>query len=428
MFKVLVIAYYFPPMGLSGIQRPFKFVKYMRNYNWEPTVITTGDLSYYAIDEQLVRELDNTGVRVIRIKSSSSKRKDINKRTKKLSREYFRRFTYRIGRTFFIPDIKIFWAKKAYALVENLLAKEKFNAVYIIGPPFSSVHIFSKLKINYNIPLIIDYGDLWSESYFAFNLTPLHRYLHKKMEYNVLKASDKIIASNRKIKESLLNKYQFLTYNDVVIITNGYDPEEYQSAVVWPRNNSRMRLTYSGIFMIYNTPKYFLKAFKELSIEHPDIAKDIELHFIGFLRKQNEKLVKKLNLGEFVFNHGFLDHNDAIKRLKNSDVFWMTLNNREKIESVVPGKIYEYIGTQKPIIGFVPDGAAKSVLQEYPASYICKPDDIKEIKETILRVYEDYKYDKFPEVNDEYLTGLRRDFLTEQLVKEIQFQVKAVVR
>jgi hypothetical protein len=67
MHKVLVIAYYFPPMGLSGVQRTLKFVKYFKNYCWEPTVITTSEVGYFAHDQSLQKELDETGIRVIRI-------------------------------------------------------------------------------------------------------------------------------------------------------------------------------------------------------------------------------------------------------------------------------------------------------------------------------------------------------------------------
>ncbi|HQF44075.1 MAG TPA: glycosyl transferase family 1, partial [Ignavibacteriaceae bacterium] len=70
MFKVLVVAYYFPPMGLSGVQRTLKFVKYMKNYNWEPTVITSGDVAYYAHDKSLTEELNGLNIKVIRISGS----------------------------------------------------------------------------------------------------------------------------------------------------------------------------------------------------------------------------------------------------------------------------------------------------------------------------------------------------------------------
>jgi len=303
MFKVLVIVYYFPPMGLSGVQRTFKFVKYFKNYNWEPTVITSGDAGYFTYDEYLSKELIETGVRVIRIG-----RKDTNSRlskykTKKLPREIFRKVFSKLGQTFFLPDNKVLWSKKAISKAEEMLNNEKFDAIYVTGPPFSTMHILSRIKKNYRIPLIIDYRDLWCKSYFAFYPTPIHKILHKKMEYNVLKAADRIIVTNRKIKEKLLNNYPFLTFNDVVIITQGYDPADFENAKVIPKHNNRMILTYSGIFMVYNTPKYFLKAFKEISVEHPEIAKDIELHFVGFLRNENIRLIKKLNLQEFVVNH-----------------------------------------------------------------------------------------------------------------------------
>ena len=70
MFKVLVVAYYFPPMGLSGVQRTLKFVKYMKNYNWNPTVITSGNVAYFAHDESLTKELNDTEIKVMRVSGS----------------------------------------------------------------------------------------------------------------------------------------------------------------------------------------------------------------------------------------------------------------------------------------------------------------------------------------------------------------------
>ncbi|UCH65270.1 MAG: glycosyl transferase family 1, partial [Ignavibacterium sp.] len=102
--------------------------------------------------------------------------------------------------------------------------------------------------------------------------------------------------------------------------------------------------------------------------------------------------------------------------------------NRKNIEAILPGKVYEYIGAKKPIIACVPNGAAKTVVQEYPASYICKPDDINEIKNTILKVYEHYQSSKFSYPEEEYFVKFRRDFLTEKLSKEFQFLIKADIK
>jgi glycosyltransferase involved in cell wall biosynthesis len=428
MFKVLVVAYYFPPMGLTGVQRTLKFVKYMEKYNWQPTVITAGEVDYYAYDTSLAEELKNTGVRVVRTEQSRVSQKADVSGSKNLPREIFRKVFKKLSQSFLIPDDKNSWAKKAFAKAEDLIKEENFDAVFVTGPPYSSFHIFAQLKKKYNIPLIIDYRDLWFDSYFAFYPTPFHRSMHKKMEYDVLKAADRIIVSNRKIKEHILNQYQFLTFNDIVIITDGFDPEDFEKAKVVKKHNNRMILTYSGIFMVYNTPSYFLKAFKKITVEHPEIAKNIELHFLGFLRKENKRLVKKLKIEEFVFDHGFVDHKDVVARLLSSDVLWMTVGKRKNIDAILPGKFYEYIGAKKPVIACVPDGAAKLVVQEYPASYITDPENIDEIKETILKVYNHYQTNSFVSIDDEQLTNFRRDFLTEKLTKEFQFLIKADVQ
>src|SRR3989304_1250925 len=260
MFKVLVVAYYFPPMGLSGVQRILKFVKYLKRYNWEPTVITADDVGYFAHDESLTKELEKTGVRIIRTEGRDPNSRLSRYGTIKLPREILRKIFNKLSQTFFIPDNKISWSKKAYAKVEKLLKEENFDAVFVTAPPFSAFRVFSQIKKKYHIPLVIDYRDLWYGSYFAFYPTPLHKWLHKKMEYNVLKVADRIIVTNRKIKEKILHRFRFLTYNDVVIITHGFDPEDFEKAKVIPKHNDRMILTYSGIFMVYNTPKYFLIA------------------------------------------------------------------------------------------------------------------------------------------------------------------------
>jgi len=107
---------------------------------------------------------------------------------------------------------------------------------------------------------------------------------------------------------------------------------------------------------------------------------------------------------------------------------WMMVGKRKNIDAILPGKIYEYIGAKKPVIACVPDGAAKLAVQDYPASYICEPQDVGGIKKTILKVYDDYKAGNFASVDDEFLNNFRRDYLTEKLTKEFQFLVRADIQ
>jgi len=424
MHKVLVIAYYFPPMGLSGVQRTLKFVKYLKNYNWEPTVITTSDVAYFAHDDSLQKELDETGIRVIRVAGSDLNSLLSKKGTVKLPSEFVRKTFNRLSQIFFIPDNKISWAKKAFKKAIEILSTEHFDCVFVTGPPFSQFDIFSEIKKTNNIPLILDYRDLWFDSYFSFYPTPYHRILHKKKEYRALKAADIIIVTNRKLKEKLLNIYRFLTFNDVIIIPHGFDQKDFEEIPAQSKPQNKMVLMYSGIFLVYSTPEYFLRAFKQLSLERTDIASNIELHFVGFLRKENQKLIRKLNLQSFIKDHGYVNHVESIAKLKSADVLWFMVGKRKNIDAILPGKIYEYLGSRKPVIACVPEGAAKMAASEYKASFITEPDNIEQIKNTIVEVYNLYNEGKLPAPDEKYVESFRRDLLTEQLALQLNKVLK----
>ncbi len=428
MFKVLVVAYYFPPLGLSGVQRTLKFVKYMKNYNWEPTVVTTGKVAYFAHDDSLHKELIDSDIRIIRVSGSNEPNSILSRfGTIKLPSEFLRNIFDKLSQTFFIPDNKISWSRLAYKKIDEILSHEKFDALFITCPPFSAFDIISKIKKKHDVPLFADYRDLWYRSYFSFYLTPFHRLLHKNKEYLALKAADRIIVTNRKIKEKLLSTYPFLTFEDVVIIPHGYDHEDFEKIEAQPKPQNKMVLMYSGIFMVYNSPVYLLKAFKQLTIERPDIASNIELHFVGFLRKENQKLIRRLKLQAFVKDHGYVNHDEAIAKIKSADVLWFMVGRRRNIDAILPGKIYEYIGAKKTLLACVPDGAAKMAVEESGAGFVCDPDNIDEIKNTIIIIFDHFKNGSLPIPTDEVLERFRRDNLTELLTKQFQLKLRTEV-
>lgn len=423
-FKILVIAYYFPPLGLSGVQRTFKFVKYLKNFSWIPTVITTDKVAYYAYDHSLVEELNSLQINVIRIKGREPNSIISTKGKLKPPSEIIRKIFSFLSQTFFIPDNKISWAKMAKKKAEELLSKDEYDAIFVSCPPFSVFEQISTLREKFDIPLIVDYRDLWYNSYFSTYPTPFHKLLNKRKEYRALKKTDAVITTNRKIKELLLSYYPFLTFDDVVIIPHGYDPEDFERAIISPKPPNKMVLMFSGTFIGYSSPKFFLKAFKEISAERPDVAQNIELHFVGYLRKENQNLIKKLKLEEFVVDHGYIDHIDSVGKIMSADVLWFTIDYKKNIAAILPGKLYEYVGARKPILACVPDGAAKQAVEEYGASFICKPDDIQEIKTAIYEIYTKYRNNQLPKPAEEIVNKYRRDYLTEVLVKVIQSKLK----
>lgn len=424
MFKVLVIAYYFPPMGLSGVQRTLKFVKYMTKYNWEPTVLTAGDVGYFAHDNSLLKEAEETGIRIVRTDG-----KDVNSLLAKygtitIPTEFVRNILSKISKAVFIPDNKKSWAEKAYLKAKELLEQEHYDAIYVTIPPYSSFVMAAKLKTEFDIPLFVDYRDLWFKNQFSFYPTPYHRYKHKKLEYTSLRAAEKVITINRKIKENILTRYGFLNFDDVIIIPHGYDKADFEKLEPLPRSDKKLWLTYSGIFYENITPEYLLRAFKKLSIERPDIAQNIELHFVGHLGKSNKKLVSKLGINDFVRDYGYIDHNEALRKVISSDVLWMMIGPSLNADTISTGKLFEYIGSRKPILGCVPEGAAKAALTEYGASFIVKPDNIEEIKLALIKIHDLFRTNNLPVPKADFVNKHDREYLTEQLVKQFQFYLR----
>jgi len=425
MFKVLVVAYYYPPLGLSGVQRTLKFTKYLKDFNWSPTVITTGKIAYFAYDESLLKEAEEAEIEIIRTESINPNSFIKKKGIVKMPSTRIMKIFGRLSKALFIPDNKLFWSNKAAKVAKNLLINTNYDAIYISAPPFSAIKPFVKLKEKFEIPLFVDYRDAWLSNQFRFYPTPYHKYRHKKLEDSVLRKVDRIIVVNRIIKENLLKAYKFLSFKDIDIIPHGYDQVDFDSAKLLPKDNTKMIITYAGIFYEDITPKYLLKAFKKITKEYPDVASNIEFHFVGYFKKENEKLVKRLKLGKFINNIGYLTHNEVIKRISSSDILWLMLPDKERMNNVSPGKLFEYFGARKPIIASLPEGIAKISAEQYGASYITSPNNIEEIKNCILKVHNDYLNKTFPIFNEEYVERLNRKTQVDELTKIFQFYLKA---
>ncbi|MBI2419292.1 MAG: hypothetical protein HYV28_15600 [Ignavibacteriales bacterium] len=146
MFKVLVIAYSFPPKGLSGVQRILKFVKYLPKSNWMPTVLTSDLNAYYAYDETLMKELDNEAIKIVRVGSTDVSSLIPKKGTVKMPPEWLRKILSFISSCIFIPDNKKSWARNALEKGRELLKSGDFDLIFVTGPPFSAFITAAKLS------------------------------------------------------------------------------------------------------------------------------------------------------------------------------------------------------------------------------------------------------------------------------------------
>ncbi|HEY9188728.1 MAG TPA: glycosyltransferase family 4 protein [Ignavibacteria bacterium] len=425
MRKVLVIAYYFPPLGLSGVQRTFKFVKYLSRFNWLPTILTISPGGYFAKDYGMLKEIEDQDISIVRVGSKLEPTQIFKKKDAiEMPHEFVRKFSSRLSQFFLLPDNKIGWKKKAIEAGSKLLENDKFDAIFSTAPPYTDFLIGEELKKKFNLPYVIDYRDSWMDNPYNFYPTPLHKSIVSRMERRVLHSSDHIITINRKIKELLLIRYKFLKYTDITIIPQGFDPEDFNI----PENETlpkvkKFRITYSGTFIDKRTPKYFLRAVAKLLKENPEIRHNFEACFVGNFRKENEKIVDKLNLRDVVNIVGYVEHKECIKYLVTSDVLWMMIGEGKGEDMMSTGKLFEYIGAKKPILGCVPEGVAKNTILESKSGFVVDPYDVNGIAKILLDLFYRWKGGILPQPSDDFVNKYNRINLTSDLSRVFELLI-----
>jgi glycosyltransferase involved in cell wall biosynthesis len=414
MKKVLVIAYYFPPLGGSGVQRVLKFVKYLPQFGWQPTVLTIGPTAYYAKDESLLKEIEALNIKIVRTGSlDPNSLVHAKKKIVKMPKEGTRKILSFISDLIFIPDNKIGWRRKALKAASEILKKEKFDVIFATAPPATDFLVGMELKRRFGVPLVIDYRDSWLKYPFKFFPTPLHRYFHQRLERSVLRTSDMVVTTSRRTKEEILQRHKFLTHNDIRIIPHGFDPEDirFPSEDVLP-HIEKMRITYAGMFYANITPVYFLQAMAKVYKEHPNIRGRIEACFVGLFRPEYINLINSLGLQNSVNLLGYLEHRESVKYLLASDVLWVMMQD----DLTTPGKIFEYIGAQKKILACIPKGYIASLIEEAGGVRV-DPTNVDKIAEAIVLLYQQFERNQLrgarPEVADKY----NRITLTGELAK-----------
>jgi glycosyltransferase involved in cell wall biosynthesis len=425
--KVLVIAYYFPPMGLSGVQRTLKFVKYLPQYDWQPVVLTTADPVYYAFDDTLGKDIDPEKTIIYRTEKDPTQRYKLRKNsdTGKTTIEYPSRtkeiIRKRILQTIFQPDSRKPWLKHALNEGRKAIREQGIDVIYATAPPFTDFLVAKQLSEEFDIPFIVDYRDLWVDNAYYVYTTPFHKQLAVKMESEVLNTANKALVTGRYMKEQMLKRYNFLNHNDINILPHGYDSEDFEEADTGIRPDSNyFTLTHSGLFPDDLTPKYFLKAVRRYLDKHPGEEKLLRLRFAGLLRKRHMKLIKKYKLQEITDTQGYLPHDEAVRNLLSSDVLWFMIPNN----IATPSRLYEYIGSRRPMIISAPAGNIRDAAEGTGAAITTEHDDVNAIAQAIEDFRKLHKAGKLPQTPKEYAMQFDRKHLTKDLARELNLLLR----
>lgn len=418
--RVLVLAYYFPPMGMSGVQRVAKFVKYLPRYGWQPTVLTVEPAGYFAFDPSLLAEVEAAGIEIHRTPSVDPTRLFKKKEVVALPGEVSRKAFSMLSQLLFIPDNKKGWMEPALEAGERLIATHDFDVIFSSAPPYTSHLIGMELSRRSGLPLVSDFRDDWVGNPRHSYPTPWHRRQHQRLEKKVVEWSAAVVTINRVIQDNLVRRNLGAGgYNKTYVIPQGFDAADFAGQHA-PPPGPQMRLLYTGVFYDAQQPDAFLHGLADLLARRPELRPHILAEFLGLFPERARKLVDKLNLQEQVRLGGYVPHNEVIAHMMAADVLWMTIGRQKGEAMISTGKLYEYLGTRKPILGLVPDGAAKRTLAEYGAGETVAPDDVPAISQALESLYERWTMKQLPRPEDTYVLTYDRRLLAGDLAEVLR--------
>ena len=422
MKKVLIITYYWPPMGGGGVQRWLKTTKYLREFDWEPIIFTTENAEVSIHDESLLEDIPD-GIEIIKVpiwepfrlyrSLTGQKGEKINPGflQKKKGNSFLQNISIWIRGNFFIPDAKKFWYRPSVKKLSSYLLKNKVDAIVSTGPPHTTHLIAQKIANRFSIPWLADFRDPWTniDFYDKLKLTMWADKKHRRLERNVLTNASKIITVSKSWANDLLN----ISGINPIVINNGFDSTDFKNAGKLPLD-VKFSITHAGSLNKDRNPFILWKVLEELVKVNSDFASNLEIKLIGPIDITVKEALKKHNLMQYTRLIDSLPHKEVIPHLITSQVLLLPLNNVPNIEGIIPGKMYEYLGALRPIIciGDI-DGDAAEIIYETQTGSVVGFSDKNKLKKEVLKLYDDYKLGVL-EINSNHYNKYSRKQLAER--------------
>lgn len=424
MKRVLIITYYWPPSGGSGVQRWLKMSKYFPENGWQP-VIYTADNAEYPVEDASLQNDVAPETEVIRrpiiepytfYKKFLGIKKDekvkagfINEGKKKSG--WKEKLSVWIRGNCFIPDARCWWIKPSIRFLSKYLKEHPVDAIISTGPPHSMHLIAKALHKKFNIPWVADFRDPWTDIdfYHDLKLTKRSDKKHHHLENQVLTEATKVVTVGWDCAKGLENHGA----KDVNVITNGFDSSsETTSESITQLQNECFTMSHIGIIGANRNPEKFWEAISELSIL------DLKIRLIGQIDNSVIDSIKKNHIEKFVEIIPYIPHNQVVEEQSKSQVLLLFINNAPNAKGVLTGKLFEYLASGRPILGIGPeDGDSAKIIAETQSGIVIDFKDKERMKSAIMDFYQKYKDNQLVTKRDELIEKYSRKNLAQEFVK-----------
>lgn len=322
---------------------------------------------------------------------------------------------------FFIPDARKFWVRPSIHFLKHYLKEHPVDVIVTTGPPHSMHLIALGLKKHFSIPWVADFRDPWSEIdfYEQLYLTPLADKKHKRQELKVLTKADRVVA----VGEIRAKDLEAIAGRSVDVITNGYDETDFSSGA--EVLDEKFSIVHVGAMNRDRNHPVFWKVLGDLVKENEPFSEALEVRLVGKVDYSVIHQIEQNRLKDHVVKIEYLPHDQIAGVLKSAQLLYLPINNTPKPNSIIPGKIFEYLASGRPILGTGPPGGdSAALLKKTSSGTMVDFEDQGLLKEVILDFFS--QYGKNETINNPAPEEYSRRYLTARMVeifKELEEEV-----
>ena len=392
MKSLLYVAYFFPPTGGAGVQRSVKFVRYLPDYGWTPTVVTVRKSRYWMQDESLCAEIP-TSVRVIRTQALtglglldlfSARRGGGETNVRRSGR--VQGFLRNTAGWLAVPDPYVGWVPFAARAVARALNN---RSVLMTTSSPDSAHLVGLRLKGRGVPWVADFRDPWLRRMSYSPATSLHRRVHEMLESRVVRGAARIIVTSETTRSDFLARYNWLEASRIVCIPNGYDEEDFPDPA--PPAGERFVVLHLGQLNPERRIPPLLDHLEAFLGVRPEARTQTTLEIVGPHYREDELVVQRRGLAGLVRFESALPHREAILRLLRARVLVLMEQESERGGLILPGKVFEYLRAHRPILGLLPHGAAWDLLTGLQAGCCALPSDPQSGAAYLGRCYDAFR-------------------------------------
>ncbi len=366
--NILLVNYDYPPVGGIGTQRIFHFAKYLKQLGHNPVVLTNSHGLGKSQDLTLFNDPCFQNVKTYRMGGSSLIPYH------RTAYKGIRNHVYKAGlalRYFWFGQIFYAWYKDCRPELRRLVEEERIHCVWTTAPSYASLYFGRYLKRNLSVPWIIDLRDsmyrrMATEPNWSNRLLEV---VNRLWEREFCCTADHIICVSDPMRENMIARVSGCELRPKSsVIPNGYDPDDYE-VTPNPRSesgkDSTIHIVYTGTLIGRRKPISFMTAVQELLRSNQELSERIRFTFAGLIDNDIQRYIEDMLDGaqhEFL---GFVDRKEVIRLQTSADILLLlTIEIPHLFSSeIMTGKIFEYIGANRPIFATTPPGPLRELIK-----------------------------------------------------------------